>query len=212
MNDPWTNKRRIRVYYAAPYSKPYPIHNMKAAMDMWLKLWQSGYIPTCPHWTGFQDLVTPLSYEQWLEYDLLNLPNHHVILRGEGVSSGADGEVKEGRKIGMPICYSIEELLEKYPPTTNPTSLPYNPFIIPQPVSLPVEVSINGRMILIDQRMLSYNDIVLLAATGRKALHSVVFHRKTPHPHLKNEGTLLPKQSVTVSEGLSISAVVTDNA
>ena len=119
--------RQIRIYYAAPYSKPYPINNMHNAMHVWKQLWDAGYIPTCPHWTGFQDLITPMDYRQWLEYDLYGLPLHHAILRGPGASSGADDEVAIGRKLGMPIFNSFADLVTTIPPTTNPIILAYDP-------------------------------------------------------------------------------------
>ncbi len=99
-------------------------------MDAWLELWNAGYIPTCPHWTGFQDLVTPLSYDQWLEFDLYGLPTHHAILRLPGESSGADEEVRIGRSIGMLVFDSLADLLRDLPPDTDPASLVYDPKIV----------------------------------------------------------------------------------
>lgn len=120
-------ERRIRVYIAAPYSKPYPIHNMHNAAQTWRWLWDKGYIPTCPHWTGFQDLLTPMPYEEWIQYDKLTLPLHHVILREGGLSSGADGEVVMGEGLGIIITRSREELLLRVPPETDPATLAYQP-------------------------------------------------------------------------------------
>jgi hypothetical protein len=100
---------------------------MHKAMATWRWLWEMGYIPTCPHWTGFQDLLTPMPYEQWLEYDNCTLPLHHAILREGGMSSGADSEVDQGVALGMFIFRSREELLAKLPPETDPATLPYQP-------------------------------------------------------------------------------------
>lgn len=119
--------RKIRIYIAAPYSKPYPIHNMNRAMETWRWLWDRGYVPTCPHWTGFQDLLTPMPYEEWIAYDKLILPLHHAVLREGGPSSGADGEVAEAAAIGMLVFRSREELLAKLPPDTDPATLAYCP-------------------------------------------------------------------------------------
>lgn len=121
--------RLIRVYYADAYSSPYPIYNIRNAMLVWKQLWDFGYIPTCPHWTGFQDLMTPMPYESWLEYDSLVMRLHHAVLRGPSKSSGADKECELARGYGMPIYLSLEDLISHMPADIDTTTLYYNPTV-----------------------------------------------------------------------------------
>lgn len=69
-------------------------------------------------------------------------------------------------------------------------------------------ITINGKKVTVDQNILTYQDIVEMVK-GRPGLYSVMYDR------LKRcdcSGILGPNDSVLVSEGMSISACITDNA
>jgi nucleoside 2-deoxyribosyltransferase len=111
--------RKTWVYIAGPFSKPYPIENMHKAMQIWFKLQCIGYHAICPHWTGFQDLLTPMPYSEWLDYDRETLSRCDVVLRIPGISTGADMEVRYAMSLGKPVVYSLEELLVQHHANTD---------------------------------------------------------------------------------------------
>lgn len=104
---------------AMPYSIS-PNLCTKDAMFTWDLLWRLGYIPFCPHWSHFQDIYLPLSYEDWIEFDLYWLEQCHVVLRVSGQSAGADKEVRRARSLGIPVVYKVEELTRRYPANGEP--------------------------------------------------------------------------------------------
>lgn len=69
-----------------------------------------------------------------------------------------------------------------------------------------ITLTVNGRTKTLNVEELSYEDIVGLANTGRKALHTVVWVGGG------REGSLCPGQAVRVCNGMHITALVTDNA
>lgn len=107
--------RRKRVYIAAPYSRPDPLGNTVHAMHVWDHLWVNGYAPFCPHWSHWQHLYKPRSYEEWLEYDNCFLPCCDAVLRLAGESAGADGEVALAESLGIPVYQSVADLFAGMP-------------------------------------------------------------------------------------------------
>lgn len=69
-------------------------------------------------------------------------------------------------------------------------------------------VRVNGVERTIMKREASYEDIVELSGSKRKALHSVVYHTKGT----QGGGILSPGKSVKLAKNMSFEAVVTDNA
>jgi Domain of unknown function (DUF4406) len=107
---------KLIVYIAGPYSLGGDVgHNVHQAMHMWRLLWDHGYIPYCPHWSHFQHLVTPLAYEDWLDYDREFLAFCDVLMRMEGESKGADLEVKLALELHIPVVNSLQALLDLHP-------------------------------------------------------------------------------------------------
>ncbi|HKI36050.1 MAG TPA: DUF4406 domain-containing protein [Gemmataceae bacterium] len=102
--------RRVRVYIAGPYTRGDVAVNVREAMLAWALLQAMGHAPLCPHWTHFQHLLTPLDYEDWLAFDLEWLPCCDVVLRLPGESAGADREVAEARRLGVPVVHDVEDL------------------------------------------------------------------------------------------------------
>jgi hypothetical protein len=108
-------KRRIRVYIAGPYSKGDVAVNVRTAIEMGTKLWDSGlFAPYVPHLTHFWHLVTPKPYETWLELDNEWIPACDCILRLPGDSSGADKEIKLAESLGLPVFFTEADLFDYY--------------------------------------------------------------------------------------------------
>lgn len=100
----------MRVYCAGPYTSPYPIYNIRNAIEVAEAVAAKGHTPFVPHLTGFWDLISPHPYDFWMAYDLEWLKACDIVLRFPGASSGADQEVEDALRLGIPVVYSVEEL------------------------------------------------------------------------------------------------------
>lgn len=105
------SKPRPRVYIAGPYTTPDPAVNTAKAMGVWHDLQDRGFSPLCPHLSHFLHMHKALPYEEWLAYDNEWIPCCHALLRMEGESSGADKEVELATRLGIPVFYSVRELV-----------------------------------------------------------------------------------------------------
>jgi len=106
--------KKIRVYVAAPYTQGDVAINVANAINAGNKLIDYGYYPFVPHLSHFQHMLKEQPYEKWLEIDIEWLKQCNVLLRLKGVSNGADKEVEFAKSVGIPIVYSIPELLVNY--------------------------------------------------------------------------------------------------
>jgi nucleoside 2-deoxyribosyltransferase len=100
------------VYIAGPYTHPEPIENTKKAIDVWNQLTDAGYIAIVPHNTLLMHLCYPKEANFWYEYDLCIMRKCDAVVRIPGFSEGADKEVLEANRLGIPV-YSLGELLKK---------------------------------------------------------------------------------------------------
>jgi hypothetical protein len=63
----------------------------------------AGYIAHVPHLCHFRHLFNPRSYEHWMKLDLAWLAKCDVLVRLPGESPGADREVVEANRLGIPV-------------------------------------------------------------------------------------------------------------
>ena len=104
----------IKVYIASPYTKGDVAINVKVQLDCADKLMNMGFVPFVPLYSHFQHMAHPRPYADWIKLDLEWVRSCDCVLRLEGESSGADGEVEFAKKLGIPVYYSIEELSTIY--------------------------------------------------------------------------------------------------
>ena len=65
----------------------------------------------------FWDLTAPFgpdTHQTWLPYDFAWLAKCDALLRLPGESVGADREIEEARRLGIPIFYGIAGLRRHY--------------------------------------------------------------------------------------------------
>ncbi len=94
----------LRVYIMSPYTKGDVGFNVNKVLIVADLLVDRGHTPFIPHLTHFWHIMSPKEYEFWLEYDLSFLRHWaEVGLRLKGESHGADKEVEECRKLGIPV-------------------------------------------------------------------------------------------------------------
>lgn len=99
------------IYLAAPYTNPDPVMNTRTAIRVATLLVDDGRCtPIVPHLTMFWHLVAPRPIEYWYAYDLEVMARCDYVLRLAGESTGADAEVKEAHRLGIPVVYDIDEL------------------------------------------------------------------------------------------------------
>jgi hypothetical protein len=113
-------KRKVRVYVASAYTVGNQVANVRRNILLCKKLWDMGYIPYCPLLTHFQDFITPMPYEEWLEFDKYALDTCHCLLWDTsycpGESKGAEQEVAYMRLLNRPVFRHVQDLSHVLPP------------------------------------------------------------------------------------------------
>jgi len=99
------------VYIASPYTLGNLEGNVQRQIDTASSLMDQGFIAFAPLLNHYIHVHHPHSYEQWAEADMEMLRRCDIVLRLPGESKGADAEVCEARHRGIPVYYSLFELL-----------------------------------------------------------------------------------------------------
>ena len=101
---------RPRVYIAGPITGSGTLGlNVLAAVGYWCQLWEAGFAPFCPHLGQLIEVLNPLDYEAWMEYDFTWLAQCEAVFRMPGVSPGADREELEAARLGIPVFKEVAE-------------------------------------------------------------------------------------------------------
>ena len=112
------------LYIAGPYTKPDPVENTHRMIRIADELLSLDVVPVVPHLTMFWHLLRPHPYEHWLAYDLQLMSRCDIVLRVPGESSGADREVIDAERLGIPVIHpattdecvsAVREWLETVP-------------------------------------------------------------------------------------------------
>lgn len=99
-----------KVYIAGPYSQGVTAENIRNAVFAAERLVQLDCSPYIPHLSHLWELIQPHCYEFWIHHDMEWLGVCDALLRLPGHSPGADGEVAEAQRLGIPVFYSLDEL------------------------------------------------------------------------------------------------------
>jgi nucleoside 2-deoxyribosyltransferase len=102
------NKQKI--YVAGPYTNGDIVINIREAIAEGNILLEYGFIPFIPHLTGFWHMLFPNTYDTWMEYDAEWLKSCDALLRIDGISAGADVEVRLAEELGIPVFYDRASL------------------------------------------------------------------------------------------------------
>ncbi len=102
----------MKVYIASPYSIGNKEKNVLRQIHCADALIGHGYTPFVPLLLHYQHIVAPRSYNEWIRYDMEWLSMCDCVLRLRGKSIGADLEVAEAKRLGLPIYYSLNELIK----------------------------------------------------------------------------------------------------
>jgi hypothetical protein len=122
---------RKRVYIAGPISRGDLLHNVNQATAAFVALAKAGLAPLCPHWSVYAKPAFRLteavngrvycqatiqgndqmSHADWIGVDLPWVAASDAVLRLPGESTGADMEVAEARRLGIPVFTDILDLV-----------------------------------------------------------------------------------------------------
>lgn len=98
----------MRVYIGGPITLGHMIDNIRTAIQAATVIRDLGHAPYVPHLSLLWDLVCPRPYEDWLALDLEWLAVCDCLVRLPGESPGADREVAEARRLGLPVYEGVE--------------------------------------------------------------------------------------------------------
>jgi hypothetical protein len=99
------------IYVAGPYTGGDPAANTDAAIAAGDKLMLAGFIPFVPHFCHFWHARHPHEYQDWIRFDLAWLTKCDALLRLQGESPGADGEVNFALAHGIRVYTGIQALI-----------------------------------------------------------------------------------------------------
>jgi hypothetical protein len=123
--------RKIRVYCAGPIRRGDLCENIRQADEAFYKLMKTGmFAPMVPHWTCYagdcqsgvgvgsawarankDGHYRDLNGEDFIDADLAWVRVSEAVLRLPGGSVGADAEVRCANANGIPVFYSVEEVV-----------------------------------------------------------------------------------------------------
>ncbi len=98
------------VYLASPYTLGDVGKNVGVHLNIANSLISMGFCVIAPLLSHFLHILYPRPWETWLKLDFELLSRSDVVYRVEGESAGADIEVREAEKLGIPVVYSLDEL------------------------------------------------------------------------------------------------------
>jgi len=104
----------IKVYIASPYTLGDVAVNVKLQLDTVDELMNKGFAPFAPLYSHFQHIAHPRPYQDWVKIDLEWVKVCDCLLRLDGESKGADGEVSYAKELGLPVFYSIDDMCLYY--------------------------------------------------------------------------------------------------
>lgn len=106
-----TEQRKIKTYFAAPYTTPSAAENVAAywrAVAAYMRMCELAdpgtvIVPVCPHAYHYLAQVHDFGYEHWMTLDFELIRGCQVLVRLPGFSSGADREVDFAHEIGVGV-------------------------------------------------------------------------------------------------------------
>lgn len=101
----------MRVYIAGPIARD-PLGGTRAAILAASRLVDAGHAPYVPHLSVLWEIVSPRPYEDWIALGLAWVGQCEALIRLPGESPGADREVAEARRLGLPVYEGVQALLD----------------------------------------------------------------------------------------------------
>lgn len=105
----------LTVYVAGAYSAPDDAairRNVERALDAGDAVEDMGLVAFVPHLAHWRDARRRRSYQHWMFVDRIWLARCDALLRLPGPSKGADDEVQEATRLGIPVFTELAALHE----------------------------------------------------------------------------------------------------
>jgi hypothetical protein len=96
------------IFIASAYQGD--VNNVMRSMEYADAIIEMGHHPIVPLLFHFMDEIHPQHEEKWKEIDKNILKRCDMVFRDESVSQGADDEVSEARRLGIPVVYWLEDI------------------------------------------------------------------------------------------------------
>lgn len=96
------------IFISGPYTGN-EINNTREMILTFHVLLDMGFVPFCPLFTAFAELIRPRPYDEWMELDKELISVCDAMLK-IGDSPGADEEERYAKELGIPVLYSLKEL------------------------------------------------------------------------------------------------------
>lgn len=107
---PRRTKRPKLIYVSGPLTTGQLTKNVREALDIGKTLIDRGYAVIVPHEKLITEILHPMSYQEWLDYDFRIILCCDAVYRMPGESHGGDAEVKFAVSHGIPVHYSLDML------------------------------------------------------------------------------------------------------
>lgn len=104
-------EKKKRVYIAAAYTKGDVEKNVAHAIEVGDIIAYHGMAPFIPHLNHFWHKQIPHDYDFWITQDNEWLPLCDALFRIRGESKGSDAEEALARDLGIPVFYSLTDLV-----------------------------------------------------------------------------------------------------
>lgn len=107
--------KRPLVYVAGPITGD-PFGCVRQAAEAFDRCRAAGVVPFLPQLSVIHEMVRPLPYEAWLDYDRDVIRHCEALVRLPGDSPGADSEVALAHQLRLPVFDAPEDwpLLERW--------------------------------------------------------------------------------------------------
>jgi hypothetical protein len=92
------------VFVSGPVSSD-PYGSVRQGIKAFDELRAKGHVPILPQLSVFQEIISPRDYEDWMAYFDAIIERCDVLLRLEGISSGADREVARAMEMNKEIWF-----------------------------------------------------------------------------------------------------------
>src|ERR1700704_5151229 len=107
----------LKVYIAGPISNGENpevgyqgvVDNIRRAIMLGNEIANMGFSPMVPALTHFWNLICPRPYQSWVDIDDEWVKASDIVFRMDGVSAGADREVRLAYSEGIPVMYDLED-------------------------------------------------------------------------------------------------------
>jgi hypothetical protein len=106
------SKGKLKIYIASQYTIGDKESNVKKSLEVADQILALGFVPYAPLLSHYWEQSSPKDYTVWLDLDFEWIISCDALLRVPGESKGADMEVEFAKANGIPVYFSVQELVE----------------------------------------------------------------------------------------------------